>query len=296
MAACGIVGQPEERVVISVGKRNITLEELKRDIKRITFEMGITDQEVEYAINPLVNKIVDHYLILEYGKEKQIVVSEHELGSAVKEIKKDYPEKVFHEVLLHGYLDFKEWKEKLEQQLLIKKIIKKISESIAPITAHEIKTYFDSHQDEFRRPAMVKFRQIVTRTRAEADRIRKRLAKGEDMSELAMKYSISPEGKNGGNVSWIARGELEESMGKGLFALSVGKIGPVVETPYGFHIFEALSKRPEGFQNLHEAMAEIETTLFLQKEELFYKKWLKELRSLFPVKVNQELLKTLELG
>lgn len=296
MAACGIIGQPEEKVVISVGKRHITTEELKGDIKHTTFEMGLTDQEVEHVIKALVNKIVDHYLILEYGKEKQIIVSGPELESAVKMIKKDYPEKVFHEVLLHGYIDFEEWKDKLRQQLLIKKIIKKVSESLTPITSHEIKNYFDSNQDEFKRPKMVKFRQIVTKTTEEADQIRKRLAKREDLGELAMECSISPEGKDGGEVGWIAKGELEESMEKEIFSLSVGQISSVVKTPYGFHIFEVLSTRPEGFKSLPEAMAEIETKLFLQKEELFYKKWLQELRGIFPVKVNQEILRTMELG
>ena len=296
LSACGISGPPEGQAVITVGERNITTVALKRDIKRITLEMGITDQGVEHLMEPLINKIIDHYLILEYAREKRIVVSKNELESAVNDIRKDYPEKDFQKILLHGYIDFEEWKERLRQQLLTKKINTKVSEGITPISFEEIKGYFDSHRDEFRNPPMVRFRQIVARTKEDAEKILKRLAEGEDMAELAKKYSITPEADNGGEVGWIGKDDLEETMGKVIFSLPVGKTSPAVKTVYGFHIFKVLSLRPEGVKSLPEAMREIESKLFYQKEASFYGKWLKSLRGLFPVKVNRELLKTMELG
>jgi len=89
---------------------------------------------------------------------------------------------------------------------------------------------------------------------------------------------------------------LEESIDKVVFSLPIGKISSVVKSPYGFHIFEVLSKRPEGFKSLPESMAQIEKRLILQKRDAFYRSWLKELRSLFPVLINEGLLRTLEFG
>ena len=79
LSACHIFDDPEERVVIIVGKRNVTEEELRRDIKHLTFEMGITDQRVKHLIPALTERIIDNYLILEYGKINGITVSENEL-------------------------------------------------------------------------------------------------------------------------------------------------------------------------------------------------------------------------
>jgi peptidyl-prolyl cis-trans isomerase C len=285
-----------EEAVITVGERKITKDVLKRDIKYVTSGMGVGEEGVKQITDPLVSKMVDHYLIMEYGKQNDITLSENELEIAVKDIKGDYSEKVFQEMLLHRYVDFEEWKEILKQQLLIKKIIKRASESINPISFHEIKTYFDSHREEFNRSQRVKFRQVVTRTKEEAEKILGRLTKGENLDELAREYSISPEADRGGEVGWIAKDELEESMEKAIFSLPISKISPVVKTPYGYHIFEVQSKRPEGLKTLPEAMKEIESKLFHQKEVLFYERWLKELREVFPVKINVELLKTLEFG
>ncbi len=296
ISACGNVDRSAETVVITVGDRNITEDKLKKDIKRITFEMGIRDQGVKHLIPALTNRIIDNYLILEYGKINGITVSKNELNAAIKDIKKDYPENVFHNILIRRYIDFEEWKEVLREQLLIEKIITIASASITPITFHEIKSYFDSHQSEHERSEMVEFRQIVTRSRDEADKILARLDNGEDMDALARKYSISPEAKVGGKVGWMSVGELDESMEEAIFSLPVGKRGSILKTLYGFHIFEVLAKRPAGYKSLPEAMADIESKLFRNKKESFYRGWLVELRSLFPVKVDQELLNKLDFG
>ena len=267
-----------------------------RDVKRITIEMGIQDQEVKGIIKPLINKIIDNYLILEYGKRNGITVTEQELSVAVAEIKGDYPERVFQDVLLQRYIDFEDWKTVLRQQLLLKKIITSATASIPPITFPEIKVYFDTHRGDYRYDKMVKLQQIVTRSKEEAETISKMLAQGQDMNALARQYSIAPEAKDGGVMGWINMGELEKSMERAIILLPVGKKSPIVKTPYGYHIFEVLALRSEGQKTLREAMAEIETKLYQEKEDIFYRDWLRELRGVFPVMVNQHIYQTLELS
>jgi parvulin-like peptidyl-prolyl isomerase len=70
----------------------------------------------------------------------------------------------------------------------------------------------------------------------------------------------------------------------------------VVETPYGFHIFQALSKRPEGQKGLPEVRTEIEGKLLSLKEEEFFGGWLQALRVQYPVQVDRQLVDKLEWG
>lgn len=296
LPGCDLFKRPEEKTVITVGEREITVRELKQDIKRFTSEMGITESVLKQILQPLIDRIVDNYLILEYGRKKRITISDEELELAVRNMERDYSEQDLRKILLHGYLDYEEWKEGLREYLLVKKIMTKASESLLPVSHQEIKMYFDSHPDEFRRPTMVKFRQIVIETKIDAEKIWRRLNQGEDMSQLARKYSITPEAENGGEVGWVTEENLEETMGKTVFSLPVGKISPVIKTAYGFHIFKVISKRPAGMQSLPDSIKDIESKLFYQKETDFYKKWLKELRNTFPVVINDDLLKTLEGG
>ncbi len=283
--------------MVIVGERIVNEAELKGDIIDMTSGMGLTDQSVKEILDSLIDRLVDDYLVLEYGRQNSITISEQELESAVEDTKKDYPEeKVFQEMLLHRYLNYDEWKEGLRRQLLVRKIIAKVYEGISPITPDEIKAYFDSHEIEFTQPPMVKFSQIVTHSEDEAKALRERLVKGEHLDELARQYSTAPEAEDGGEVGWISQDALDESIDKVIFSLPVGEISPVVKTPYGYHIFQVDSKRPEGPKSLQEARDEIETKLILRKQEVFYSNWIVRLRELFPVRINHELLKTLEFG
>jgi parvulin-like peptidyl-prolyl isomerase len=141
---------------------------------------------------------------------------------------------------------------------------------------------------------MVKFSQIVTYSEDEAKALRERLLKGEPFDELARQYSTAPEAEDGGNVGWISQDVLHESIDEALSSLPVGEMSPVVETPYGYHIFQVDAKRPEGPMSLQEARDEIETMLIRQKQEVLYDNWIIGLKKLYPVRINHELLKTLE--
>ena len=146
LSACDLFDRSEERAMITVGERIVNEAELKRDLIDMTSGMGLTDQSVKEIMDSLIDRLVDDYLVLEYGRQNSITISEQELESAVEDIKEDYPEeKIFQEMLLHRYLNYDEWKEGLRRHLLIRKIIAEVNEGISPITPDEIKAYYVSH-------------------------------------------------------------------------------------------------------------------------------------------------------
>jgi parvulin-like peptidyl-prolyl isomerase len=294
--SCEPFEQPEDRVVLTVGETEMTLEALHREIKRMTYDMEMTAPMAASALEPLLDRLIERYLILEYGKQQGIAVSEGEVESAVKEIQKDYSGKDFQEMLLQGYIDFEDWKDGLRERLLMKKIMEKVSENMKAVSFQEIKAYYDENPEEFNQPAMVKFRQMVTRTKEEAEAILKRLKEGEDMAGPAVTTARKPGMEAVGEPAWIAADSLEKSMKKAVLALEPGEISGVVKTPYGFHVLEVLEKRPEGVKTLPEALAEIEAKLSCQRKEAFFRRWVRDLRETYPVQINRELLNTLELG
>ena len=291
---CGLVEQQENSVVIVVGSRQITADELKKDMELIGAGMNVIEKHQDQYRNQLAEQLICHYLIMEYGKEKGIAIPERELQSALNDIKREYGEDAFREALLREYVDFDQWKDQFGEQLLVNRILEKVSENIVSPTYREIEQYFENNADEFRCPRMVRFRQIVTRNKGEAESLLKRIQNGEDMGELARAYSIAPEAINGGEVGWIARDHLEESMGKVLFSMPQGNLSPVVETPYGYHIFSVLSIRPDTVKEFPDVIQQIETRLLDQKREIFLKKWIENLGTHFEVRINQELLNQLE--
>jgi parvulin-like peptidyl-prolyl isomerase len=283
-AGCGAVDPRDTRPVVTVGKRSLTADQLKIELKRLMPDVETVPEDKKRLTAVLVERLVDHCRILEYGRERGISVSEEEVEAAVSEIRRDYGQD-FEEILLKRAIDLEEWKEGLREQILMRKIIEKALETVPAPTAEEIRAYYEAHAQEFKRPPSVKARQVILPTKKEAQELAAKLAKGGKTEELAA---------GGGEMGWVEQGELDERIDKVLFSLPIGRFSPVVETPYGFHIFQVTSKRVEGAPSLPEVAPEIERKLFSQKEEAFFSEWLKRLEEQFPMTINQELLEKLE--
>lgn len=63
--------------------------------------------------------------------------------------------------------------------------------------------------------------------------------------ELAKKYSMEPNAaESGGALGWFGKGVMVESFETPAFALAVGQISDVVESPFGFHLIYKEAERP----------------------------------------------------
>ena len=68
--------------------------------------------------------------------------------------------------------------------------------------------------------------------------------------EIARSESISPEAANGGAMGFFEKGMLPQEMEEVVFSLKVNEISPIVESPYGFHLFKVTQKRKARMQLL----------------------------------------------
>ncbi|MGD9157512.1 MAG: peptidylprolyl isomerase [Desulfobacteraceae bacterium] len=285
--SCDLIEKPEEEAAITIGDKTISRKEVREEIDRTIFDMGITEQDAKTYIKPIINKIVEKKLILEYGNKNGITISEDELETAVKEVRQEYPEDVFNQMLLKRYIDFKEWKNSLREELLINKIVNTTIENSVNVTFEETKDYYERHLEEFRHPRMIQVRQIVTKTREDMDKVLDLLKNGKSMPELAREYSIAPEAEKEGMLGWISEGQLDETIDKFIFSLKEKKISKMLESPYGFHIFEIIDMKEEGIKEFPEAIKEIESKISMEKREIMFKKWLEGLKKEFPVRVKE---------
>lgn len=117
----------------------------------------------------------------------------------------------------------------------------------ANVTEREVTDAFERLSRELPpRPATLGFRQIVITPQARAesrlaarsklDSIRAQLEAGVSFDSLARIHSQDGTAAQGGDLGWNRRGDMVPEFDRMMFALTPGRISPIVETSYGFHV------------------------------------------------------------
>lgn len=75
-------------------------------------------------------------------------------------------------------------------------------------------------------------------------RLRERIVAGEDFAELAKSFSEDPgSALNGGDLNWIDPAALVPEFREVMANTASGKLSPVFQSPFGYHILEVLGRR-----------------------------------------------------
>jgi len=295
LSACVPDTFTDRNIVIKVEDRLFTSEDLEKMVNIVAFENDVPKKTVWSSINSLIDKVVDDSLVLQYGKDKGITLSEIELIHEVEDIAKDYPSGSFKEILIARCIDYDEWVERIKEQKLIKKIIEKKTETLPLISHNLIADYYREHAVKFRQPARANVIQLVSRTSEDAEALLERIRGGEELADLAKQESIYSTNLNGHGINWIKKDALPEPLSEVVFSIPIGEVSDIIETAYGYHIIKVLEREPESHKGILEVKEEIEKILLEEKREELYQKWLEELRENFNVTINYGLLEKITL-
>ncbi len=151
--------------------------------------------------------------------------------------------------------------------------------STVELSEKEIEDYYQANREaKFHTPKQAKVRYLSIRLTPSADAKEKDAAKaragrilaeartGKDFAQLAKQNSDDASAAKGGDVGWIAQGQVPQ-LDKTIFSLSKGGISDVIETPGGLQIVKIDDIREEKTQSLKEATSEISRTLKAEKSK-----------------------------
>ena len=81
---------------------------------------------------------------------------------------------------------------------------------------------------------------ILVKTKAEADKIKTKLAKGEDFAKLAKKFSTCPSGKKGGSLGEFQPGQMVKAFDNVVFKKAILEVHGPIKTQFGYHLIKTL--------------------------------------------------------
>ena len=154
----------------------------------------------------------------------------------------------------------------------------------------EIREYYEKHRNEWGHEEQVRARHILLPGADEANSVLERLQKGQDFAAEARLHSTAPDAVNGGDMGYVARGQLPDSLEKLLFDLKPGDLSSVIKTPYGFHIFLVVEKREKGEPSMEACIEKITKGMQNERLEAAYGPWLVQLRERYDIEVNKEII------
>lgn len=268
-----------QKVVLDVNGKQMTAQQFAQELA-----YRLKNQDALSAKDPKVvalmkAKISDDFLVQtfceEWAKENSLILKAEDLDEQVKSVQTNYPDDLaFQQALAEEGITFKAWRDRLQNSMLQKLVVKKVVEKLEPPSESEVLAYYNEHKAEFTVRESAQVRQILVATESDAQVIEDELKHGRHMTELAKKYSISPEGPQGGNVGWLEKGLSD--VFEPAFRMKVGQRSPVVKSAFGFHIFELMARKPSRSKNFTESKAEIKRILMEKSEQSLYLAWLEE--------------------
>lgn len=140
---------PEESILIRVADRTVTVAEFQRALEgaKAAYPHNIIQNPEDYreAQLRLLNQMTEELILLERAEELNVTISEEEVEQTIAEIKADYPDDVFEEMLLEYAVSYKAWKEGLRTRLLMEKLVEQELSHQITITPEEIAKYYREH-------------------------------------------------------------------------------------------------------------------------------------------------------
>jgi peptidyl-prolyl cis-trans isomerase SurA len=252
------------------------LKELKEDEKRKIFK------ENEAAF---LETLINVRLQLQEAKSLGITVGDDEVKDAIENIKKKYSmtEDVFKDSLKKEGYTLEEYKKRLQEQIIISKVVNKQVRSKVLVSDQDVKTFMKDNKENsdgyrisqifFRKPQDESERKKIEEKAAE---VLKKVKEGENFRGLAKTYSEDPSGSDGGDLGFIRKDQLLKEFTEAIASLKPGEASAPFWTERGLHIIK-LEERRE-MKSPSELKEEAEKTLTDRFFAERYNAWVKSLR------------------
>jgi parvulin-like peptidyl-prolyl isomerase len=282
IVACDKIGIFSRPYVATVNGAKIYLDDyqLRLNQKMSMLSKDISLNQPNYTKRfeeEILDAMITEKIMYLRAQELNLSISATELEDKINEIKKDYGED-FSNLLAQENVRYEQWKEDLKKEMLMQKLIAVDVNARIRVSEDEAEDYFNEHRNNYKAESCVRVAQIVVRDLAKAKEVAARLNAGGDFAKIATEVSIGPEARRGGDLGFITRQIMPEPLDETIFNLPANKISPVVQSPYGFHIFKVLEIKPAGIRNFAEIKDNVIADIRAHKEDAAFISWLEALK------------------
>jgi parvulin-like peptidyl-prolyl isomerase len=198
-----------------------------------------------------------------------------------------------HQIDRGGYRNSQEMRDyidqKMEEYIVEMVYAQEVVGKTEDPTGEEIKEYYRSHKDDYKRPVSVDVQQFIVGTEAQANLLRQRITDGEaDFTEIVLEHSIDDWSKaKDGIIKKYYQGEKRLDYLQGVaFSMNVGEISEPVRAPGGYAIIKLLATYPEEQLEFKDVGDMVKNNVITIRREARLNEFLDELRGTVTVDID----------
>ena len=303
--ACSNKGTVEEvsdnTLVAVVNGSNIIASEVRTEIRFLIRQLRIKnkndlsyEEQLQLKFNGLNRTIRNRLLIME-AAARNISISREEYEEALLSIKSGYEDDSFNKNIKIRGINPKLWDKKFKNNLIIEKLIKRNYVGEVKINDEQLRDYYNNHQKEFKKELEVRARHVMVATEGEARLLHKKISSNKsDFSKIAKIYSLDPGGVSGGDLGYFSAGQMPEDFDI-IFNLKINQVSEIIKTPYGYHVFKVVDKKPARQMDFNESKKIIHNNLLRNKQAKEFDEWLLMLKNKSKIKIVNNVASKINL-
>jgi peptidyl-prolyl cis-trans isomerase SurA len=261
-----------EQVLAVVGKEPILLSEAQTQLAMAIEGFGVDASDsaaVAELRDSVLEELIDQELLYQESQAQGVYVSEEAVTEAAEEMLARSragfgSEEMFQLQLRREGLTLQELRERFvlraRKEIAISHLLRRRFPEDPDVTSEQLRRFFDEHRAELpRREAMVHLQHILISAAPDplvrqksfdlAREVAARIRAGElTFAEAAARYSDDPNGRRGGELGRVRRGDFRDRMGGAfedtLFALGVDELSTPQASPLGYHLLLITERSP----------------------------------------------------
>lgn len=301
----------DKNAIITINSEPITQTQYKKEFDNIARNPMLANMGVDLKNNPesplylmlkdrVVNELIIKNLLDQDIKKRKIKVSSEEINKELRTIIDQIGSKdKFNEILRQNGISSSQFKNDIETELKIKKLIDEVKK--VNISDKEAEKFYKANINTFKHPQRVKASHILIAankdeiralimsdnsnknlTQAQIDeKVKEDLAKKYDrakkllnevkyaptkFAQVARENSDDPgSAAKGGDLGYFTKEQMVEDFSKAAFETKPSTVSDIVVTPFGYHIIMVTDRQEAGTESFEKVKADIK--LFLEQQE-----------------------------
>lgn len=243
-------------------------------------------QRLDAARKGILDQLIDAKLVISMAKKKNVKIDEEELKKRISTIKGYYAtEEEFLKALDDKGTNLTEFEKDVKDQMLAQELVNQEVASKITVTPAEIEDIYNKNKERLVAPVREKLRSILIRkgegvdtaaAKKKADDILVEIKNGADFATVATQKSEGPYAPEGGEMGYVAPGQMIKEIDDVVFNMKPGEVSPVIDTAIGYHIFKVEDRQEARPMELSEVEEFLRAQIYRKKFEEAIVKWIEE--------------------